>query len=79
MNIEDKIRLYAKQQGIIPEAYPQFREGILKGLKVLHLRTDRIEERKYAMIANRKDTKEVIQWKQKNESANPTRQKSKSQ
>ena len=73
MNMDDKIRMYAQSKGIKPEDYDQFREGVLKGLKVLGLRTDRIEERKYAMIANRKETKEVLGWtKTPNESANQT-------
>ena len=72
--MEEQIRKYAKAKGIKPEDYAKFREGILKGLKVLHLRTDRIEERKYAMIANRKETKEVLEWKEKKESASKSRQ-----
>ena len=70
--MDDKIRMYAQSKGIKPEDYDQFREGILKGLKVIGLRTDRIEERKYAMIANRKETKEVLEWKEKSESASQT-------
>jgi len=73
VGIEEQISKYAAAKGIKPEAYDQFREGILKGLKVLGLRTDRIDERKYNMIANRKETKEVLEWtKTPNESASQT-------
>ena len=63
MNMEEQIRRYAQSKGIKPEAYEQFREGILKGLAIMKLRTDRIDERKYIQIANLKSTKEVLQCK----------------
>lgn len=67
IDIETKIRQYAKSKRIQPERFAEFREGILKGLGVLKLRTDIVEERKYIQITNRKETKEVLQWKNKKE------------
>jgi hypothetical protein len=61
LNIEDWIKAYAKHKRISAEGYPEFREGILKGLTMMKLRTDVVEERKFIQIANLKSTKEVLQ------------------
>jgi hypothetical protein len=51
MDIEEKIRQFAKARKVSPEDFPAFREKILVGLKGMGLSTTEIDLNKYKEVA----------------------------
>ena len=59
MDIEEKIRAYAKHMRIKPEDFPAFREKVLEGLKKMGLSTGDIDIEQYKKVIKDGRNKEV--------------------